>query len=525
MDYRANLLLFSHVGNTKSITGAEKLVLLLARRLSRYFCCTLVVPKEGELTRRARYAGIRTIVHDYPGVYSMYNPSPLLQAELEELRGSPILNSLCQLLEREQADLLLVNSCVNVLPALAGKERGVPVIWNINERITETNFTAQAIELIHSCSSRIIGVSSTVLERFSGQEFTDKVGLLPPSWEPEEYQPVYWPLLREHKRKELGVKKDQKLVGYISSFLIAEKGWAHFVDMALALCADREDVRFLVIGQNNDESYYQACMTKIENAGYRSRFCFIPYLAHVAEAYCAMDLVVIPSLIPEGFGMTAVEAINFGKPVCAYASGGLAEILQACGLQENLAASGNTAELIAKAAHLLSQRHEDMVPMLQQAKEKAAALYGPDSHEEGLRLEVSKWVEALPDRLRMEQQDGGMAVISLRQQGPSGRGRRMTAARRRKRRLAGVHRRRKGLKQKRTPKTRNLRHQGNKAAVHQKQRTASRTLGNTSRSLKRRSGQAARSKKSGGSSKKVEGSPKKAGSSSKSGQFAKGVKR
>lgn len=45
-------------------------------------------------------------------------------------------------------------------------------------------------------------------------------------------------------------------------------------------------------------------------------------------AYTAMDIVVIPSMVKEGFGMTALEGLYFAKPVIAFNQGGLSELME-----------------------------------------------------------------------------------------------------------------------------------------------------------------------------------------------------
>lgn len=57
METRPKLMLFSHVCNTRSITGAEKLLLHFMREMGTIFDCVLVVPREGKLAGLAQRSG------------------------------------------------------------------------------------------------------------------------------------------------------------------------------------------------------------------------------------------------------------------------------------------------------------------------------------------------------------------------------------------------------------------------------------------------------------------------------------
>lgn len=71
---KATIVLFSHVSNTRSITGAEKLLLFFAQELSPYFNCILVAPQDGKLTAQARSCGISVQLLSIPLLYGMYTP-------------------------------------------------------------------------------------------------------------------------------------------------------------------------------------------------------------------------------------------------------------------------------------------------------------------------------------------------------------------------------------------------------------------------------------------------------------------
>ena len=52
------------------------------------------------------------------------------------------------------------------------------------------------------------------------------------------------------------------------------------------------------------------------------------FVDNPGEIYTAMDICVVPSRVPEAFGMVAAEAAHFGVPVVATRKGGLPEIVQ-----------------------------------------------------------------------------------------------------------------------------------------------------------------------------------------------------
>lgn len=83
---KATIVLFSHVSNTRSITGAEKLLLFFSRELSPYFNCILVAPQDGKLTQLARSYGLQVRLMSIPLVYGVYTPYAGLPADIRKLQ-------------------------------------------------------------------------------------------------------------------------------------------------------------------------------------------------------------------------------------------------------------------------------------------------------------------------------------------------------------------------------------------------------------------------------------------------------
>ena len=167
--------------------------------------------------------------------------------------------------------------------------------------------------------------------------------VLPPSWSESDIQPEAWPGWRASYREKLGITSNRPVIGMISSFLIESKGVHHFIDMALSLKDAYPDAVFLIVGSVLDLDYERLCRDRIAWSGAQHRFIFAGTQDDITQVYCALDVVVVPSVVPEGFGLTALEGLMYGKPVVAYASGGLQEVLTAAGCPHLLADPGSTA--------------------------------------------------------------------------------------------------------------------------------------------------------------------------------------
>ncbi|MDF2927527.1 MAG: extracellular matrix biosynthesis-like protein [Paenibacillaceae bacterium] len=305
----------------------------------------------------ARARGIATVVAPYSNFYEMYAPGPYfhssLQTFVQENRNE--LGNLICVLKDQHPDVVINSTCVNVLPALAAQAMGIPVGWMITEQIMNNPHTHMAIEVIDQYSDWIIGISNATLQPFRGGTPESKTLILYPSWNESELEREMWPYYRYEKRAEMGCSELHRVVGYVTSDIYANKGLEHFIHMAVELAETNPDLRFMVAGKPTDQAYYNKCLQLIQSTGYESRFYVNPFEMRIQKIYPAIDLLVIPSLIEEGFGMTALEGLIFGKAVITYTSGGLSEIMQQTGNAAYLVEKGNVPALTGAASLLLSK--------------------------------------------------------------------------------------------------------------------------------------------------------------------------
>ena len=146
-----------------------------------------------------------------------------------------------------------------------------------------------------------------------------------------------------------GPEADPGLVLFVGR-LTAEKGVGVLLDALERLRAPRWQAA--IVG---DGALAGELARRIEAAGLGARVRLTGALdrAALADHYRAASLVVVPSIAPESFGLTGLEALAHARPVVAFPSGGVTEWLED-GVTGLLAARGDAGELAARIDRLLA---------------------------------------------------------------------------------------------------------------------------------------------------------------------------
>jgi glycosyltransferase involved in cell wall biosynthesis len=133
------------------------------------------------------------------------------------------------------------------------------------------------------------------------------------------------------------------------------KGQEILLAAAPAILRDHPDTTFLLVGGvlNNRTEDMDRLRTLATTLGVASRVRILGFDSDIVAVLAAMDVVVQPSVRPESFGMTVLEAMASGKPVVAAAHGGVLETVRD-GETGLLVSPGNAPELAGAINRLLS---------------------------------------------------------------------------------------------------------------------------------------------------------------------------
>jgi len=138
---------------------------------------------------------------------------------------------------------------------------------------------------------------------------------------------------RVEKRKIFGVE-DEFTIAFVGR-IVPEKGLHHLILASKILKQKGYKFKLLIAGPlghfdiERIEGYPRFCFELINKLGLIDN---IRYMGRVErnelrDLYCASDLVVVPSLWEDPCPTVVLEAMAMGRPVVAYASGGIPEIV------------------------------------------------------------------------------------------------------------------------------------------------------------------------------------------------------
>lgn len=129
-------------------------------------------------------------------------------------------------------------------------------------------------------------------------------------------------------RSELGVSKNTVLVGMVARVHFW-KGQEYFIEIAHHLNQKNKSVKFVMVGDAFPG--YEYLYDKIDKSkskyGLNEVIFDLGYRTDVDKILDAIDIFVLPSILPDPLPTTVLEAMTAGKPVVATSHGGASEMV------------------------------------------------------------------------------------------------------------------------------------------------------------------------------------------------------
>ncbi|MFC4765807.1 glycosyltransferase family 4 protein [Effusibacillus consociatus] len=319
------VMLVSHHAHPQIVTGAEKALLMFGSACQSVHLEVLwISPTPGLSYERAIQMGMDTRLVSFPFLWNLiYNPNELVE-ELSIFQQAADDSELNEVIATYSPDLIVSNSAINGMPALIARKRKIPVWWYIHEVIPKLDGIDRFLSMIHSHSDRVLVPSMTVAQSISqGNNTASSVQLLPYGVEIPSYPSLIGN--RQKVRNQNGWTYNHVVIGWFGS-VYQGKGLLELIRACSFLKNQEKTIILLAAGNIGDPGYFNVCQEEaklLESVEFR----YLGALPHIEEVLASVDMVVVPSIVEEAFPNVALEAMSFGKPVVAFESGGLKEIV------------------------------------------------------------------------------------------------------------------------------------------------------------------------------------------------------
>lgn len=297
-------------------SSVEQIVTQVTKRLKHEIQFTIFSKRSRQLPRSEVLSGIRHI-------------RPSRKVYLDQVVAS---------LRRIQPDLIQVENRPMIAYKLKRKFPHIPVWLSLHSTrfITSPHLSSKKVRRCLKKVDAVI-VNSYFLKQFVvrlAPKVKKNTHVIYPGVETERFISRWTSQgtqLRKAKLQELGYE-NKKIILYAGR-LLKSKG-VHYVLRALSkIVSEHPDTVLLIVGsafygRNKRTSYVK----KLHQMGsrYPKHVRFIPFVAHdqMMSWFRLADVVVVPSIGREAFGLVNIEAMACGVPVIATYNGGMKEIIQ-----------------------------------------------------------------------------------------------------------------------------------------------------------------------------------------------------
>jgi len=280
---------------------------------------------------------------------------------------------------RERSVAIVHTNCTHVLSGvLAAKLTGRPDITHVRENILPPRLlTLPLARLFWLLSGHMIAVSAGAAREFLGSRASHpKVRVIHDAVDVQAFRSDCEPAVA---RSRLGWPESDLHVGVIAR-LAPWKGHAIFLEAAARIARADRTVRFVIIGDSDtprNDAYKEELAALARRLSISDRVRWTGFVDPVQPLAAALDVVVLPSVRPEPFGRTIVEAMAMQRAVVATNHGGPPEILARGG--GVLVPPGDAGALAAAIGALLSDRDRRLA-VARVARQQAAERFDITSH-------------------------------------------------------------------------------------------------------------------------------------------------
>lgn len=309
--------------SSSDLYGASKILLQTISYLSKKdHKIIVIVSEEGPLTDLIKKEGCEVRIVKLGILRRKYfTPAGLIN------RITAIKKATAQIKEivsSNNIDIIYSNTTTVLAGAFLARKMNIRHVWHLHEIITQRWLSKIIGWIVNRYSDKVIVVSNAVKKYWKQHVDENKITVVHNGLEYQKY------LLADGAslRNELGLSEEDILIGMVGR-VHPWKGQTYFLNIAKHVLDVYPDVKFIMVGDvfpGNEYLYDEIQKTK-SDLGISDQVIDLGYRKDIPQILSALDVFVLPSILPDPLPTVVLEAMAAAKPVVATAHGGSTEMV------------------------------------------------------------------------------------------------------------------------------------------------------------------------------------------------------
>ncbi|MBN7809694.1 glycosyltransferase family 4 protein [Algoriphagus sp. H41] len=309
--------------SSSELYGSGKIILQVLRLYRREgYHPVVVLTGPGALEELLRAEGFPVYIQNLGILRRRYvNPSGLINRLNKNLKAYRFLSGLH---EKYRFRSVYSNTLAVIVGAYWAKRNQLPHQWHIHEILPgPAPLVKMLASMLDHTTPKPIAVSEAVARHWQPLLKKSKIQVI-------HNGIPYGEFLEEHPeaKAKLGLPGDQVVIGMVGR-INPGKGQLFFLEMAERIAQKFPNSHFVLVGDPfpGYEPILEEIQSKIDEKGLSRRVTYLGFRSDIPRILKALDIFVLPSVLPDSFPTVILEAMASAKPVVATFSGGAAEMV------------------------------------------------------------------------------------------------------------------------------------------------------------------------------------------------------
>jgi glycosyltransferase involved in cell wall biosynthesis len=309
--------------SSSDLYGASKILLqTVSYLLKKGHKIIVIVSEEGPLPDLLRKEGCEVYIIKLGTLRRKYfTPSGIIN-RVSAIKKA--IKGIGKIALNRDIDIIYSNTTTVLAGAFLAKRMNIRHVWHIHEIITQKWLMKVIGWVVNRYSDKAIVVSNAVKKYWQDYVDENKIAVVYNGLDYQKYLHADGSLLRS----ELGLSAEDLLIGMIGR-VHPWKGQTYFLNIAKHVLNGYPNVKFIMVGDvfPGNEYLYDEIRKTISDLSIQEQVIDLGYRNDIPKILSALDIFVLPSVLPDPLPTVVLEAMAAAIPVVATAHGGSTEMV------------------------------------------------------------------------------------------------------------------------------------------------------------------------------------------------------